>query len=539
MKRAVILILVMTIFIYILENSSVVGFGGFKPILSAGYKSNEYFLSWTKLPYPAYYEVEVLNNPPDNNNQPSPPSQRIVKYRTWRNNIPVDQNFPFRTYWRVSAQGIFRHPLGNYSNTIDMTQIMGITADDFYNIKPKATSEYLQDHPAGPMPMLTWTVVPGAVSYEFELLSRLPENPNGTEPSAYQVFITKEVFTNGYNMDFSQYGGSLYYWRVRALDYDGNPLGVFSDAAPIYIDYSLENLLRPLANVAFNVNGMPTPLYPVYSWIPIVGATSYEVEVTNAKPENSDGVEPSQYRIWSKEVVNTTDCYDDQPRLSPGTYFWRVRGLDKYGKPVGVYSVAEKFVVDLSKGSYSATFGDSITHGGGAISYSPADWQYDFQTYLNFPTVNLGKSGDTSETMVERFDRDVLPFRPKYLIILGGTNSLRGGTPANQVIKDLITIRDKCILYGIRPIFMTLPPINPTAIDRAFAEETTPNWREQFDIVNNFIRQQQYFIDLDPYFCDTNRELPDYYAIDGLHPDIEGKKLMAQIINAHWARVTR
>lgn len=539
MKRAVILVLVITVFIYIMEDSNVLGFNSFKPILSAEYKSNEYFLSWTKLPYPVYYEVEVLNNPPENDNQPALPSQRIVKYRTWRNSTPVDQNFPFRTYWRVSAQGIFRHPIGSYSNTVNMTQVMGITADDFYNIKPAPISKYPQEHPAGPTPMLTWTVVPGAVFYEFELLNKLPENPNGTEPSAYQVFSTKEVFTNGFNMDFSQYSGSLYYWRVRALDYDGNPLGVFSDAAPVYIDHSLESLLKPLANVEFNTGGMSTPLYPVYSWIPVTGATSYEVEVTNAEPENSNGIEPSPFRIWSKEADNSTDCYDDQPRIVPGTYFWRVRGLDQNGQPIGVYSDAKKFVVDHSKGNYSATFGDSITHGGGAISYSPADWEYDFQTYLSFPNVNLGKSGDTSETMVERFDRDVLPFHPKYLLILGGTNSLRGGTPANQVIKDLATIRDKCLLYGIRPIFMTLPPINPAAIYRAFSEETTPNWRESFDQVNNFIRQQQYFIDLDPYFANADRELPDYYAIDGLHPDIEGKKLMAQIINIHWARVTR
>ena len=38
---------------------------------------------------------------------------------------------------------------------------------------------------------------------------------------------------------------------------------------------------------------------------------------------------------------------------------------------------------------------------------------------------------------------------------------------------------------------------------------------------------------------DENRLLPQYYALDGLHPDIEGKKMMAQIINANWAKVTQ
>nr|WP_255711076.1 GDSL-type esterase/lipase family protein [Pelosinus baikalensis] len=84
-----------------------------------------------------------------------------------------------------------------------------------------------------------------------------------------------------------------------------------------------------------------------------------------------------------------------------------------------------------------ATFGDSITHGGGSVSYSPADWEYSYQYYLDFPSVNLGKSGDTSQTMVERFEQDVLPFHPQYLIILAGTNSLRGGVTAENVIADL------------------------------------------------------------------------------------------------------
>lgn len=539
MKRIILTLLIVSILIYTLENTTIIGLSNYKPELTASLENNEYVISWNRIPYITYYEVEVLNKPADNDTNSTPKGEAIIKYHTWENKITIDQTFPFSTYWRVSAQGLFRRPLGHYSDSINLPQIMGISADDFHNIKPIATTQYTSSAPAPIKPMLTWSVVPGAVSYEIEILSSLPEEPNNISPSRFRLYSSREVFTNGYNADLTKYSNSRAYWRVRALDYDGNPLGVYSDANEIVIDHSQNPELKPLPNTVFNNNGMPTPLYPAYSWIPIVGAVSYEVEVTNAPPENPNSTNPSQYRIWSKEVVGSFDCYDEQPRIVPGTYYWRVRGLDMYGNPVGVYSDANQFIVDLAKGNYAATFGDSITHGGGAISYSPADWEYNFQTYFHFTAVNLGKSGDTSETMVERFDNDVLPFHPRYLIILGGTNSLRGGTPATQVIKDLTSIRDKCILHGIRPIFLTLPPINPAAIDRAFNEGTVPNWREQFDLVNNFIRQQRYYIELDPYFCDANRELPDHYAIDGLHPDIEGKKLIAQIVNSNWWRVTR
>ncbi|MDR3560245.1 MAG: GDSL-type esterase/lipase family protein [Negativicutes bacterium] len=408
--------------------------------------------------------------------------------------------------------------------------------DQSYEIKPSST--VYAESPLSVKPVVTWTKVAGAVYYEIEFLRDLPENPNGTELSIHRITSSREVFTNGYNADLTDFNSNRIYWRVRALDLNGNPLGVFSDAQRIFVDLAKHVLLKPQITVTFNENGMATPLYPVYSWIPIPGVVTYQVELLSQPPENPNGTEPSVYRMRSKDVVGF-DCYDDEPRNVPGVYYWRVRGLDAAGNTVGGFSDVGRFVVDLGKGRYAATFGDSITHGGGAISYSPADWEYDYQTYLQFPVMNLGKSGDTSETMVERFEQDVLPYHPQYLLILGGTNSLRGGTPASQVIKELTAIRDKCLAEGIRPIFLTLPPINPEAISQAFQEETVANWRQEFDAVNSFIKRQQYYIDLAPYLADAERELPAQYAIDGLHLDIEGKKRMAEIINTNWERVTR
>ena len=80
------------------------------------------------------------------------------------------------------------------------------------------------------------------------------------------------MFTNGYNADLTNYSGKSIYWRVRALDYDGNPLGVFSDAQQIFVDHHQHLALKPLLNEIFNQDGVATPLFPVYSWVPIAGA---------------------------------------------------------------------------------------------------------------------------------------------------------------------------------------------------------------------------------------------------------------------------
>jgi hypothetical protein len=51
--------------------------------------------------------------------------------------------------------------------------------------------------------------------------------------------------------------------------------------------------------------------------------------------------------------------------------------------------------------------------------------------------------------------------------------------------------------------------------------------------VNRFIRTQVH-IDTAAAFIYPDNKLPVKYALDGLHPDANGKKLMAEKINAAW-----
>ena len=513
-------------------------FEQYRPATAVSQSDNETSLSWQRLPYPAYYEIEVLSRLPDTDSRATPRAFRLMRFRTFDNQMTLSQDFPFQTYWRVSAIGLFKRPLGRWSEPVAINSPSVPPAVDFTTVKPKPTATMPAEKAVGQQPILLWTTVPGAVYYEIEFLSKPPENPNGIELSVNRVFVSRAVFTNGYNPDFRKVDATTLYWRVRGLDVAGNPIGVFSDAKEIMIDRTKKEQLKPLITSELGKKGTADLLYPVYNWIPLLETAVYEVELTRELPENPNGAEPSKHRIWSSRAIGFA-CYDEFPRIEPGLYFYRVRGLQSDGTPLGIWSDAATFAVDPKNGAYAATFGDSITHGGGAISYSPADWDYDYQTYLKFPTYNLGRSGDTAETSAERFERDVLPFRPRFLIIMTGINSLRAGIEATSLISDLETIRDKCAELGIRPIFLTLPPINPDAIHRTFSEETAPNWQKELLTVNAFIRRQAYHIDLYPHFLDATGELPDRFAIDGLHYDIPGKKLMAELINAEWARVTR
>ena len=317
------------------------------------------------------------------------------------------------------------------------------------------------------------------------------------------------------------------YWQEKPLDFDGYPIGMESGPRPLESSVTPVSRNAPLPRPDRSGERGGALLYPVSSYVGNPEASSYEIEVLSAYPENTEGTAHSMYHIGGGDFLYT-DFYDDTPRF--GTWYWRVRGKDEEGNPVGQWSLPQKR--QLSREGYTiGLYGDSITHGGGRMSYGPNDLEYSYGYYLDFDTINLGDSGNTSHDMVERFDRDVLPFHLKYLLILGGSNSLRGGVPAEEVIRDLQEIQQKCRDHGIVPILLTLPPINPSSIDKVFHEPTAEGWEEAFRKVNAFIRTQPH-IDTAAAFLYDNL-MPEHLALDGLHGDVEAKKRMADMINRH------
>ena len=489
-------------------------------------------LLWKPLPYPCFYRVETLVK--TTGKIKGEPAYHVMQSTyTMQNSCDVP-TMSIPTYYQVTAYGMFGRLAGLHAP---------ILSPRFSNpLHPVTILHYGADHPASLMPYLVWHSVPDAVCYEVELLSMPPETEGGIEPSPKRrIFCTQDIFTNGYQIDLRPYlkqNGTLY-WRVRGMGFHHEPVGEFCTAEPLVVNTLLPVPDRPMINDFDCSPDFEQPLYPVYQWIPMHDAAHYEVELMTEpiliRDENN--ATPSPHRIWQQTVAgNAYACYDEYPRPYAGEYYWRVRAVDAEGKTIGHYSDTKEFIVaGHAKRIKAAAFGDSITHGGGSLSYSPVNLEFSYQTYLDFPVLNLGKSGDTSRTTAERFDRDVLPFQPQNLLILMGSNSLRTTeVSADDIIRDLDSVRRKCIANDIRPIFLTLMPINPKHITSAFGTVTDPDWQKKLTEVNAYIRKQPYHIDLEPHFYDESHSMLDpKFALDGLHPDVMGKMLMAEIINRH------
>lgn len=378
---------------------------------------------------------------------------------------------------------------------------------------------------------LLWPNAVDAVMYELEIASTAVKGDNPA-PSEQVVYTATNIYTPGVELDlalFKQLAPEKLYYRVRPLDLDKNPVGTFTQ--PVSLSQAELNPGQPTPTSLFS--DKPVPLYPVYSWIPVLGAARYEIEVTNRLPDMQNDREPSPYRVRSYSMGPGFDFYDPVPFTQEGVYYWRVMAFDQDNRALGGYSEAVPFEVETGRRYLWAVYGDSITHGGGAVSNPPSDKRFDYSHYLSVPVKNLGKSGDTAAALVERFETEVLPFKPKYLLILGGTNSIRGGVSAQEVINSLQAIKQKCKKNGIKPIFLTLPPLNPERIKRVFNQETAENWQQELAKVNAFIKRQPDYIDIYTVLVDENGLLPVKYSQDGLHPDIAGKRVMGYTVDAY------
>lgn len=406
--------------------------------------------------------------------------------------------------------------------------------------QPAAVTHYTAAHPASSHPVLQWTRVNGAVMYDVQILEKkqVIGADDAVEEEYYEpVMPVQRVYAPGCELALPpHFTGQVLYWRVRGMGLKGQPVSDFSVLEPCHVDIYAPPPGKPVTLSQYNDGYGHVLLYPVYDWLSVPGAASYEVEILDEEPENPNGITPSVHRIASF-APQYSQQYDDKPRFSDKPFYWRVRALNETGAPLGVYSDARSFVTNPAESYMAAVYGDSISHGGGSISYSPTDWEFSYAHYLNFPTINLAESGDTSAMTNERFERDVLPFHPKYLLILMGSNSLREGTPAADVIADMKAVQEKCRKNGIRPVLLTVPPVNPVSIENAWHQPTVWDWQHQIEQVNEYIRSQVH-IDITPGLADENGFLKPELALDGLHLDPPGKAMMGAAVNAAWPVIT-
>ena len=384
---------------------------------------------------------------------------------------------------------------------------------------------------------LSWPEIEGAVYYELRI----------TDESGKAVWQKYDIYAAGCQVNDSQISFSPdLLWQVRGLNIDKVPVSdytepqpLMSDAVPFdknrqavdergftprnytaYISYT-DSAEKPLQLTTSFGDMAYMPVYPVYSWVPVTDAATSVIDVF--KGYDKINAQP----IASYKAKGTAmDYYDEKAYTAPGSYFFRIKAYDSAGHKIA-QSVDSYFTVTDT--AAVAALGDSITHGGGAVDTPPGSTLYNWETYSSVPVLNIGFSGNLTSDMLHRFDADVLPFQPRLLIIMGGVNDIRTGITAQTAIANLAAIRDKCTAHNIVPVFLTMTSVNPPKMKKVAGLDIAPGWQDERRKLNDWIKTQDYYVDINDGLVDSRGFLPDDMTTDGLHPDYEGKKQIGEL----------
>ncbi len=141
--------------------------------------------------------------------------------------------------------------------------------------------------------------------------------------------------------------------------------------------------------------------------------------------------------------------------------------------------------LDLKDGDGIVFFGDSITH---QRLYTQLVEDY---FYTRFPNMrlrlhNAGVSGSVAWEALERFDRDVAAYKPKYVMVLLGMND-GNHEPFNQAIfatyrRDMTTIMQKIQEIDATPIILT-PTMFDARVRRARRPDADPESTSLYNAV--------------------------------------------------------
>ncbi len=138
---------------------------------------------------------------------------------------------------------------------------------------------------------------------------------------------------------------------------------------------------------------------------------------------------------------------------------------------------------------------------------------------------NKGVSGEASSDLLRRIDSDVIPTKPNYTIILGGSNDIGWGTEPDEILENLVQMYEKAASAGIEVIACTLPSV---VGDQTYIK---PRLELNELITDYCFDNETVYVDLFSATVDPKTKMLDKkYSSDDLHLNTAGYQKMAEAI---------
>jgi lysophospholipase L1-like esterase len=167
--------------------------------------------------------------------------------------------------------------------------------------------------------------------------------------------------------------------------------------------------------------------------------------------------------------------------------------------------------------------GNSITEGW--VSADP-----DF--FNGKPYVGRGISGQTTPQMLVRFRQDVIDLKPNVVVILAGINDIAGNTgptTLEQIMGNIASMAEVAKANNIKVVLSSLLP----AFDFPWRRGLQP--AEKVVALNAMIKKYaaekgHVYLDYWTAMADSKKGLKVELAYDGVHPTVEGYRVMEPLV---------
>lgn len=167
---------------------------------------------------------------------------------------------------------------------------------------------------------------------------------------------------------------------------------------------------------------------------------------------------------------------------------------------------------------------------GNSITQNWASMDPDFFTENNY--IGRGISGQTTPQMLIRFRQDVIQLNPKAVVILAGTNDIAGNTGPSSIemiMNNIMSMAELAQANNIKVVLCSLIPANRYS--------WAPNVQPADTIIELNKRIEAYartkqmvYVDFYTPLVDNEKGLSSAYGKDGVHPTIEGYKVIEPLV---------
>lgn len=186
----------------------------------------------------------------------------------------------------------------------------------------------------------------------------------------------------------------------------------------------------------------------------------------------------------------------------------------------GRYAEANKTVKTPTRVVF---MGNSITDGW---------WGADSLFFKNNRLIGRGIGGQTTAQMLVRFRADVINLQPKAVVILAGTNDIaqnNGYIAPENILGNIISMAELAKANNIDVVLCSILP----AYEYGWRKGLEP--ADKIIALNKMIKayadqNNLTYVDYHSALKDERNGLPEKYSKDGVHPTMEGYKIMESMI---------